>query len=62
MQIVAVCDLDAGKVAHWSTQLGVPGFTDIGELLQVVQPQAVALFPGPVGRAALMPACYRPRV
>ncbi|MFN5343131.1 MAG: Gfo/Idh/MocA family protein [Roseiflexaceae bacterium] len=54
MQIVAVCDLDAGKVAHWSTQLGVPGFTDIGELLQVVQPQAVALFSGPVGRAALI--------
>ncbi len=54
MQIVAVCDLDAGKVAHWSTQLGVPGFTDLHALLQTIQPQAVALFTGPVGRATLI--------
>lgn len=54
MHIVAVCDLDAGKVAHWSTQLGVPGFTDISEMLQHIAPQAVALFSGPVGRATLI--------
>lgn len=54
MQIVAVCDYDAGKVSRWSTQLGVPGFTLLNDMLATIQPQAVALFTGPVGRAALI--------
>lgn len=54
MVIVAVCDLDAQKVAKWSTQLGVPGYTDIADVLAQADVQAVGLFTGPVGRAALI--------
>lgn len=54
MVIVAVCDIDAQKVAKWSTQLGVPGYTDIADVLAQPDVQAVGLFTGPVGRAGLI--------
>lgn len=54
VEIVAICDIQPEKVAMWSERLGVPGYTSLHELLQQPAVQAVALFTGPVGRAALI--------
>lgn len=54
VEIVAVCDRDAAKVAMWSARLGVPGYTDVRALLTHAGLQAVGVFTGPVGRADLI--------
>ena len=54
VEIVAVCDRDATKVATWSARLGVPGYTDLTELLAHPGLQAIGVFTGPVGRADLI--------
>jgi len=54
VEIVAVCDRDAAKVATWSARLGVPGYTDLADVLAHPGLQAVGVFTGPVGRADLI--------
>jgi predicted dehydrogenase len=54
IEIVAVCDLQTDKVAFWSARLAVPGYTNLHDILQQSNIQAIALFTGPVGRSLLI--------
>jgi len=53
-RLAAVCDINQERVRAVSSETGVPGFTDIGELLGQCDAPAIGLFTGPVGRAALI--------
>jgi predicted dehydrogenase len=54
IELTAVCDLNAERVAQWSGRLGVAGYTDFSRMLEDPAVEAVGLFTGPVGRAALI--------
>jgi predicted dehydrogenase len=56
VSIQAVCDLQESKAKLWGEKLQVPYYTNIYNLLQQADIEAVALFTGPIGRAALIHA------
>ncbi|MDF3058510.1 MAG: hypothetical protein K0R17_2725 [Rariglobus sp.] len=53
-KLAAVCDLDAAKVAEFSSRYGVTGHTSLEALLADPDIPVVGLFTGPAGRAGLL--------
>jgi predicted dehydrogenase len=52
--VAAVCDADASKAAMYGKKHGIPCYSDLGALLENKDVEAVGLYTGPVGRAALV--------
>jgi predicted dehydrogenase len=54
VRVAGVCDLDADKAKAAASELKVPAFSSLDELLAEPDIPAVGLFTGPVGRARLI--------
>ena len=56
-RLAAVCDQRAPIAERWAKELGVPGCTDIDQILKDPAIPAVALITRPAGRAGLLKRC-----
>lgn len=54
VELVGVADLDEGRRQAVSSQVGVPGFAALGELLEGAAPELLVLAVPPAGRVALV--------
>lgn len=59
LQVVAVCDANEGKARSLGQELAVPAYVELEALLQDPKVEAVGLFTGPCGRAALISKILR---
>jgi predicted dehydrogenase len=53
-ELAAVCDLDAAKAGEMAARYRIPATTSLDELLADPSIEAIGLFTGPIGRAALI--------
>lgn len=54
LQLVGVCDLDVEKCTQKAQELGVRAYASLDEVIAEPRVEAVGLFTGPTGRAALI--------
>lgn len=57
LKVNAVCDCDSGRLARFTSDFPVDGYSSLDEMLERADIEAVALFTPPVGRAGLIRRC-----